>query len=159
MSDLIVPTLAAPLDETNAEASQNRLGFSVPRLLTRLYSLVGNGGFGPGYGLLGLLGGVADEQGYNAIELYELNSLGDPGDPDFSWPDKLLPICHWGCAIYSCIDCESETGAVITFDPNLHDKSWSQCFVPTRHTFETWLDRWAAGASLWDEMYPQGQET
>jgi hypothetical protein len=36
---------------TNCE---KRLGFALPTFLRRLYLEVGNGGFGPGYGLLGI---------------------------------------------------------------------------------------------------------
>jgi len=39
---------------------ESRLGFGLPPLLRELYTQVGNGGFGPGYGILGLEGGFAD---------------------------------------------------------------------------------------------------
>ncbi|SRR6266566_7895503 len=25
--------------------------------------------------------------------------------PSHFWPERFLPICHWGCAIESCLDC------------------------------------------------------
>jgi hypothetical protein len=36
--------------------AEQALGFALPELLRRLYEEVGNGGFGPGYGLFGLFG-------------------------------------------------------------------------------------------------------
>jgi hypothetical protein len=38
------------------------LRYSLPTLLRRLYLEVGNGGFGPGYGVLGLQGGHLDDK-------------------------------------------------------------------------------------------------
>ena len=61
MGNLSVPKIAVPLDETNARASEKQLGFALPNLLTQLYSSIGNGGFGPGYGMLGVVGGAADD--------------------------------------------------------------------------------------------------
>jgi len=43
------------LGKADAEASEQALGFSVPELLKLVYQRVRNGGFGPGYGLMGLL--------------------------------------------------------------------------------------------------------
>ena len=40
------------------EEAESRLGFKLPILLRRLYLEVGNGGFGPSYGLLGISGGA-----------------------------------------------------------------------------------------------------
>lgn len=150
--------VSPPLQATEAIASEAALGFPVPLLLKRLYKKVGNGGFGPGYGLIGLHGGALDDQGKNAVELYELYAAKDPNDPEWNWPDGLLPICHWGCAIYSCIDCKCTDNPIITFDPDLQDQSWAQCFLRTNHTLESWLSAWAAGTKLWDEMYRDWQD-
>lgn len=42
------------------EAAEKELGFTLPPLLTQLYTQVANGGFGPGYGIYGLEGGYAN---------------------------------------------------------------------------------------------------
>jgi hypothetical protein len=153
------PRLAPPLGKTDAEASERALGFSVPELLKLVYERVGNGGFGPGYGLMGLLSGVTDDQGQNAVDAYKVYASSDPNDPSWKWPEGLLPICHWGCAIYSCIDCKTEGFPIIVFDPNMHDESWVQCFIPAKRNLDGWLDAWATGVKLWDEMYGREQET
>jgi hypothetical protein len=159
MSGTLIPKLASTLNTADAEASETALGFSVPVLLKSLYEKVGNGGFGPGYGLIGLKGGAPDDQGKDAIELHELYSSRDPEDSSWAWPEGLLPICHWGCAIYSCVDCKDADYSIVTFDPNLHDQSWAQCFIRTNRNLESWLDAWAGGTKLWDEMYGAQQET
>jgi hypothetical protein len=49
------------------------MGFSLPPLLGRLWVEVANGGFGPGYGLLGLNGGcAADVVNLTLPDLYRL---------------------------------------------------------------------------------------
>jgi len=98
--------VASPAAMTSAEVA---IGHPLPRLLRRLYTEVGNGGFGPGYGLLGLEGGHSDDTGATAISARkEWESL----------PPALLPICHWGCAIYSLVDCSSPDGPMWGWDPN-----------------------------------------
>ncbi len=157
----IGPPAAIPSRLSNAdlEASEKSLNFKVPEPLKALYQDFGNGGFGPGYGLIGLSGGACDDQGHDAVKLYELYSGSDPDDPEWQWPRGLLPICHWGCAIYSCVDCISDGYPIVIFDPNMHDESWAQCFVPTERTLESWLGAWTDGVSLWNETYGDPEET
>ena len=152
-------SLAPPLRAVDAEASERELGFAIPELLKLVYGRVGNGGFGPGYGLMGLRTGATDDQGHDAVDAYRIYASSDPDEPSWEWRDQLLPICHWGCAIYSCIDCKTQGSPIVIFDPNMHDESWSQCFIPTERNLESWLDAWAVGIKLWDEMYGSEQET
>jgi hypothetical protein len=49
------------------DESERILGFEVPLLLKLLCLQIGNGGFGPGYGLLDLLTGANDDLGDNAV--------------------------------------------------------------------------------------------
>ena len=159
MGDLSVPKLGSPLTALGLTKSEAALGFEVPELLKQLYQTVGNGGFGPGYGLIGLSGGTPDDLGRDAIQLYQFYSSADPDDADWRWPVGLLPICHWGCAIYSCIECKSDGNPMWVFDPNRHDQAWTQCFIPAKRTLESWLEAWAVGTKLWNEMYVGRQET
>ena len=62
-----LPEVATPAMIEAAEAS---LGFTLPPLLTRIYSEVANGGFGPDYGLIGLAGGHLDDQRHDIVALY-----------------------------------------------------------------------------------------
>ena len=57
-------------DAEIAEA-ERRLGFQLPELLRELYTCVGDGGFGPGYGFLGLIKPVpiGDFTGESVVEL------------------------------------------------------------------------------------------
>lgn len=46
-----MPTVAPPASPAAVDAAEAALGFAIPQLLRRLYIEVGNGGFGPNYGL------------------------------------------------------------------------------------------------------------
>jgi hypothetical protein len=130
-------------------------------LLKRLYVKVGNGGWGPGYGLLGLTGGAKDDVGQTAVQGY-LSRLrlewSPPDEPSWRWPMGLLPLCHWGCAIYSCIDCTRPAFPLIAFDPNGRDaySSWSEVFFPECDGFDHWIALWAHGHDLWARLYGDG---
>lgn len=135
-------------------ADEARLGFVLPPLLKRLYAQVGNGGWGPGYGLIGLSGGMPDDTGRTAVEDYLLRTSGpNPDEPDWRWTEGLVPICHWGCAIYSCVDCLQQRSPMILFDPNVDAPSLADAFFPEQVNFDEWIGLWADGIDLWDRMY------
>lgn len=142
-----------PIDVSELKLAEAKLGFPLPPLLKRLYADIGNGGFGPGYGLMGLGDGFRDDQGDTALESYEIRRKTDPAEPGWNWPAGLLPICTWGCAIYSCIDCSKPTAfPMIIFDPNL-SASWDECLFPECESFDEWIAIWVGGGDLWARMY------
>lgn len=146
------PTLR-PGDSATFANDEKELGFEFPPLLKRLYGEIGNGGFGPGYGMIGLTGGVPDDLGQTAPESY-LALRGNDPEPGWNWPVGLLPICHWGCAILSCIDCEDGNFRMRMFDPNAHsDGDWGDAFFDESLGFEEWIAAWAKGIDLSDRMY------
>jgi hypothetical protein len=49
-----MPTISPPATAAEVDAAQAALGFPIPPLLRRLYTEVGNGGFGPSYRLEGV---------------------------------------------------------------------------------------------------------
>ena len=125
------PATAAAIED--AEAS---LGVALPPLLRRLYVEIGNGGFGPGYGVLGLVGGATDSRGHSAIDLHR------------RWPTEttevLLPICHWGCGIYSLIECAPDPGRMWGCDPNA-DSGGDGPLRDAELDFHGWLTLWVEG--------------
>jgi hypothetical protein len=159
------------------EADEAAFGYPLPPLLKRLYQEIGNGGFGPGLGgLLGLRGGASDDDGDTAVEGYlvrrepdrglwrrvlqmasrvDLLPLGnEPPDPSSRWPVGLLPICDWGCGIWSCIDCSEPEFPIVAFDPivSVEDPDWSHAFFPECESFEQWMALWAQGENLWQRL-------
>jgi hypothetical protein len=144
--------VTTPREISQAEA---KLGFELPALLRDLYLQIGNGGFGPGYGLVGLPGGAHDDTGKNLIELYSGFHSLDPDDPFWRWPDRLLPVAHLGCGMYACIDCTSPEAAVVWFEPNPHSdgEPWDDSFIPLAPSMAHWLERWLAGEDLCETAF------
>lgn len=126
------------------------VGFPLPRLLRRLYLELGNGGFGPGYGLLGLGDGHRDDQRGTAPSIHEKWLVS---------PRSLLPICHWGCGIYSFVDCATGEGVMWAYDPNpVSPSDPKQGPVPTNKTFAEWLLGWTKGV-LYQPTFVQDETT
>lgn len=132
-----------------AEA-QRALGFELPTLLKELYLQVGNGGYGPGYGLVGIAGGATDDMGKSLVALYAGFAASDPDDVHWRWPQRLLPVAHLGCAMYACIDCSTVEGRVVWFEPNPHSdgERWDDSFIALAPSMSQWLQSWLAGENL-----------
>ncbi|MBI1418461.1 MAG: SMI1/KNR4 family protein [Limimaricola sp.] len=135
------------LNDAQEAASRAALGFAPPPLLMRIYREVANGGFGPGYGLMGLEGGWGAYRGMNAVQTYLWLREEDDGEdlqpgealaPPEIGPG-LLPICHMGCGIYTLVDCNSPDARLATFDPANDDAPVQP--LPTATLFE-WLALW-----------------
>jgi hypothetical protein len=86
-----LPPLPTATPEAIIEA-ENVIGYPLPRLLRRLYLEAGNGGFGPGAGILGVRGGVPDDDWADLVQLH----LASQADPEFVWPPWLIGIFDWG---------------------------------------------------------------
>lgn len=129
-------------------ASLAALGFHPPEILLRVYREVGNGGFGPGYGLLGLEGGWWAFRRMTAVgTCLWLREADDgagllPGEDlcDPAIRDAMLPICHLGCGIYALVDMGAPGEWLWTCDPG--NERLARCDPPVtlRQWFVTWID-------------------
>lgn len=140
-----------PLSRDAVAGIEARLGFALPALLVDVYATIANGGFGPGYGLLGLGdGGFTDDLGHTADALYLENARPNPNLATWDWPKGLLPISHMGCAIYHCVDCESQR--MVIFEPSFWDETepLSTALFDTGVDLPGWLTFWAQGGKPWD---------
>lgn len=147
---------ACPPATVKAVAStEKRLGFGLPPTLRRIYLDVANGGFGPGYGVMGVEGGFTDDMGNTVADLYESYRQPDPEDPSWQWPQGYLPICHWGCVVYSVVDCSRSPSPVYFADVSVKESGEPMETVMHLHkpSFESWLGDWLAGKDLWGEVW------
>jgi hypothetical protein len=115
-------------------------------LIRKIYSEVGDGGFGPGYGFYGLLEGTDEFPDDTVVRLYTSFRKTDPEYPSWSWPEKILPLTDWGCAIRSCVDYSDAPLPVLRFDPN---SGASSVLCPEGYSLENWLQAWLKGKDLW----------
>ncbi|MEU9233071.1 SMI1/KNR4 family protein [Streptomyces subrutilus] len=135
--------LPAPLGGEEIARAERILGFALPPLLAALHTRVGDGGFGPGPGLLPL--------GQAALTYEAKRASG------WRWPEGVLPIADFGCGMYACVDCRSENAQVLLFDPNPGepDLAWS-IDAPA---LAGWLRGWLDGTAWFCEESALGEET
>ncbi len=145
------PLVPAPLSESAIADAEAKLGLVLPPLLRELYHFVGDGGFGPGYGLLSLNDAHAGD--LSVVTFY----LGNHGvDPSTEWPTGLLAFCHWGCNIYSCVDCVHPPNPVLTYE--FVEGPIEYSFAATRESLESWLRDWLAGQKVFESVYEDAPE-
>jgi len=138
-------TLPEPASEASIKDAEKSLGFAIPRLLRLCYSTVGNGGFGPGYGVIGLEGGFASDYG-TLVEAYltlqptlvegYLALMKGKALPDESTSRTLLPFCEFGCNMYACVGCDDGECSVYSLEQGelFREKYKLQQFL------EMWID-------------------
>ncbi|MEU9703544.1 SMI1/KNR4 family protein [Streptomyces sp. NPDC047981] len=141
-SETLPPTASAE-EVASAEAA---LGFALPPLLARLYREVANGGFGPEYQLLPLVGA-----GRTVLSEYRSErSASAEGETPY-WPAGVLPILDWGCGMYAAVDCRSETAAVLLFEPNIMADDGAAAWFVDAESLAGWLETWLAGTGWYRE--------
>jgi hypothetical protein len=106
----------------------------------RLLHEVGNGGFGPGGGLIGLPGGHVDDDGRSVIELRQQLFADEEGKGVLA---QVVPLCDWGCGAWSCLD--EDTGAVLTLD--------EYGLVDTGMSLHEWMTAWVSGVDLAEKLF------
>ncbi|MFG2326621.1 SMI1/KNR4 family protein [Streptomyces sp. NPDC048568] len=141
-------SLPAPVDGTTPPRAEAALGFSLPPLLVELYTRIGDGGFGPEYGLLPLLDNPPSGEPA-AVTQYLANRESGLKDPDWPWPEGVLPISHWGCAMYACVDCHSPQATVLLFEPNADDAD--HAWYVDAPSLTDWLHTWLDGTGWYEE--------
>jgi hypothetical protein len=132
------PLRFPPASEGDVEDTERELGFSIPTLLKCCYLKIGNGGFGPGYGIIGVKGGRASDHGTLA-EIYRLFQHDQAAEGQ-EWKAGLLPFCSWGCNIFSCVDCSEPKHVVHLYEAG---EAWSQ-----NYTLYQFFEMWIAGVDL-----------
>lgn len=135
-----------PVTSDEIEATEDQLGFKLPELLKTLYLEVGNGGFGPYDGIVGLAGGWSTKQGEGdtLLELYQHCQEPLPFFPQWRWPSALLPICEDGYGLI-CLDCSQSETPIISFQvepPIPIWLNWEVKFKLEAFSFQNWLEEW-----------------
>lgn len=132
----------APLGAEEIARAEGILGFALPPLLAGLHTRVGDGGYGPGQGLLPLR---------QSVRTYEAQR-----GSGWRWPEGVLPAADFGCGVYACVDCRSPTAQVLLFDPSPGepDLAWSL----DAPSLVVWLNGWLDGTAWFCEGSAVGEE-
>lgn len=146
--------LPAPVDDARIAEAEAQLGFPLHPLLARLYGEVGDGGFGPDYQLLPLLG-----PGSSVVGDYLERRQASVGAEHPEWPEGVVPILTWGCGMYAAVDCFGEAGQVLLFEPNPYSGgSWEQCWFLDATGLAAWLETWLAGTGWFEEDASESED-
>jgi hypothetical protein len=150
----IHPRKPIPPAATKAlQVAEPALGFQLPDLLRAIYLNVGNGGFGPEYGIIGTKGGFKLEK-CSLESCYQRMLQLKKENPVWRWPERLLPLANYGCGMWSCVDCEYKKLPMILWDPNILDSeldgaeaqlNWANAFWDQGRSLRMWLEGWLAG--------------
>jgi hypothetical protein len=133
-----------PASEATVAEAEERLGFPFPPLLRRLYLEVGNGGFGPGFGLVGVEGGheMNLERGYTVDGVYAVMQA-------YKWPKRLLAIGDWGCGRWICLEGRFDHGNIVTL---VEEELWVTDF-----TLQSFLEAWLDGLDMHAALFEPGE--
>ncbi len=143
-----------PATLTEVAAVEGRLGFRLPEVLRQLYTEVGNGGFGPVFGLLPL---TIMSLGDDAPAEAEFELFGDyarlvrryaSDAKDGGWPVGVVPTFYCGCTVFEFVDCRSPEGPVVWFDEGTEELAelLQRQAVPS---LARRLEAWLAGEQVW----------
>jgi hypothetical protein len=141
-----------PATAKGLQLAERALGFRLPELVRAMYLQVGNGGFGPEYGIVGTRGG-AKLDGYALESRYRDLLRLEKENAVWCWPAGLLPLANYGCGMWSCVDCAYQKLPMILWDPNNLDAelegadarlNWSNSFWDEGRSLRKWLDDWLA---------------
>jgi hypothetical protein len=152
------PRAIPPVAAKALQTTERAIGFKLPELLRGIYLKVGNGGFGPEYGVIGTKRG-AKLDGFTLETCYQNMVKLESETPVWRWPRRLLPLANYGCGMWSCVDCEYQKLPMILWDPNnlapeldVADArlNWGNSFWDQGQSLRMWLGGWLA-----DEQEPE----
>jgi hypothetical protein len=141
-----------PVATKDLQVAERALGFKLPELLRAIYLQVGNGGFGPEYGIVGTKGGFKLDK-CSLESCYQGKLQLDKENSVWRWPKRLLPLANYGCGMWSCVDCEYKKLPMILWDPNILDAeldgddarlNWANAFWDQGRSLQVWLEGWLA---------------
>ncbi len=147
-SDLLQP----PVSAAELAEAERKLGFRLHPLLAALYRKVGNGGFGPADSVLPLSGEPNADWETSVVRGYLDRIPPDESNTWWSWPEGVVPVLDWGCAMFACVDCRSNDGTVLLFEPNaLRGQDLSTAWFVDVGSLAEWIEAWLDGRGWYEE--------
>jgi hypothetical protein len=128
------------LSQETIKRFEDESGLRVPVLLRRIYTEVGNGGFGPAWGINEL--DNDDENsigGWSRIERREL-----PDGLPSGWPNPLLRICDIGCNAYFGLASGDDRLCIYIVDPLQGTDDPVSWLLPQEKSLYNWLIEWVS---------------
>jgi hypothetical protein len=154
-----------PVSLRDLADEESRLGFRLPPILRRLYLEIGNGGFGPGGGLLSLRQ-ISPKVDQTVATLYH-QLQGSRRKRGGTWQEGVVPFAEWGDFIFSCVDLAGPGGTVdptvVRYEPNMPEAATFQYLkgapfrgaglIPESERLSKWFDDWIDGREMFERPY------
>lgn len=132
---------------------ETELGFPLPDILKQCYLHIGNGGFGPGYGLLPLIASKKYLTGEDEESVLSFSKEFISCEFSF-WEKSCIPLVHWGCGIYSFMDLAQPEKNIVIFDGNNFEEDVPESGVfETTRNLQSFLEAWVNDVNIWEEMF------
>jgi hypothetical protein len=145
-------TAKPPLDLKSVNEGEEHLGFPIPPLLRELFIQIGNGGFGPGYDGLFRLMGNHPRDNHAIVSTYRMSTGPDVPEEYDSWHYRHIVVAHWGCNIYSAIDCTTADGAVYRYSLDRYNEKQDGPLrdfgVLEARSLREWMESWLSGEEI-----------
>jgi hypothetical protein len=138
-----------PASLESLERIETELGFRLPELLQRIYLEVGDGGFGPGYGLLGLL---QSKQSCGSLlqETQRVRSRSPTANT------KYIALAYWGCSVFSYLKLEAPHAVyIMDWDGQNDDDPLEEYLHLQADSFEDFFVKWFAGEDLFSVAFEE----
>ncbi len=143
-----LPMPAPPASVTDVDAAEAAMGIAFPSLLRRLYTEVGNGHWGPSYGLycLPTAGATPAEDDMVGFYLECISPERLTEAPAVEWPTGLVPLIGRGCVDYELCDFLAPSNPVLLLSGDTWDldrplnNSLEVVASSLAERLENWLD-------------------
>jgi len=139
-----------PATHADVDAAEAALGFPIPPLLWRLYTEVGNGGWGPASGLDGIPTGGAVPDGNDLVGFYLLCTAPERAleTPAVEWPRGLVRLFDRGCVSIEVCDFLQPPYPVFKFDDTWDpERPVVEFLIPVAPSLAERLQAWLAGSA------------
>lgn len=139
-----------PVSWTAIGEAERELGFPLPPFLRELYLRVGNGGFGPRGGLIGLnSAGLLDEGFFTIVSGYRnIRNRENQNPPPFPWPKQVLLLTTLNDRFWTALDCKKLPAPVLCLDMHEYDfneSPFEDFLMPEASSLEAWFEDWLDG--------------
>jgi hypothetical protein len=143
--------LHAPVTEGVLQETERRLGHTLPTILRTVYTTVANGGFGPGYGLVGLpmLANTLTVGQERLVPRAEEYLTQHPQSCVYCQqePSDLVTLAAWPEDVYSKLDIARGCVYRVRHGVFPPEPTWAAAITVTRQAESVvdWFERWLAG--------------
>lgn len=141
---IILPAhVRKPVTEAELIDAETRMQVQLPRFFRRLYTEVGNGGFGPGYGMAKLDDIISGYQDHLSIYNGLLEEESGEEYSNLLWPDGLIYLGTEGCTYHFYLDCHDPHYRVLMFSDSHYRDRLEEGMLLLSDTFDDWIGHWA----------------